>query len=227
MGHAVRLAAEDAKAKIAALARELGEPEGSNIPLRELFVKKYGMQAGNIVGSAAYKPDYVPPDPATGQTPEATPFWMPAGTGVEVEVDTEAGHIQILRLINVADVGRLINPKIVETQLSGAALMQLGFTLFEKMHLEGGQVVNASLADYKIPGIHDVPQMLNEAVENTQSNGPFGAKGVGEVGTFGVSPAIANAVEDAVGVRLTELPMTPEAVLRAIRTKQGRPLAEA
>jgi CO/xanthine dehydrogenase Mo-binding subunit len=227
MGHAVRLAAEDAKAKIAALAREVGEPEGSNIPLRELFVKKYGMQAGNIVGTAAYKPDYAPPDPATGQTPNATPFWMAAGAGVEIEVDTETGHIKILRLINVADVGRAINPKIVETQLSGAALMQLGFTLFEKMHLEGGQVVNASMADYKIPGIHDVPPMLNETVENTQSNGPFGAKGAGEVGTFGVSPAIANAIEDAVGVRLTELPLTPEAVLRAIRASQGRPLEDA
>jgi CO/xanthine dehydrogenase Mo-binding subunit len=227
MGHAVRLAAEDAKAKIAALAREVGEPEGSNIPLRDLFVKKFGMQAGNIVGSAAYKPDYAPPDPATGQTLNATPFWMPAGAGVEIEVDTETGHLKILRLINVADVGRSINPKIVETQLSGAALMQLGFTLFEKMHLEGGQVVNASLADYKIPGIHDVPPMLNETVENVQSNGPFGAKGVGEVGTFGVSPAIANAIEDAVGVRLSELPLTPEAVLRAIRASQGRPLEDA
>jgi CO/xanthine dehydrogenase Mo-binding subunit len=99
--------------------------------------------------------------------------------------------------------------------------------MFEKMYLERGQVVNASLADYKIPGIHDVPPMLNETVENVQSNGPFGAKGAGEVGTFGVSPAIANAIEDAVGVRLTELPLTPEAVLRAIRAKQGRPLEDA
>ena len=69
--------------------------------------------------------------------------------------------------------------------------------------------------------------MLNEAVENVQSNGPFGAKGVGEVGTFGVSPAIANAIEDAVGVRLTDCRSPPEAVLRAIRAKQGRPLEDA
>jgi CO/xanthine dehydrogenase Mo-binding subunit len=227
MGHAVRLAAEDAKAKIAALARELGLPEGTNMLLRDLFVKRYGMQAGNIVGSAAYKPDYVPPDPTTGETSNATPFWMPAGTGAEIEVDTETGRLKVLRLVNVADVGHLINPKIVETQISGAALMQLGFSLFEKMHLDGGQVVNASLADYKIPGIHDVPPMLNEAVENEQSNGPFGAKGVGEVGTFGVSPAIANAIEDAIGVRLTELPLTPEAVLRAVRAKHGRALEDA
>ncbi len=226
MGHAVRLAAEDAKAKIAELAREVGEPEGSNTPLADLFVKKYGMRAGNIVGTGSYKPDYTPPDPATGQTPNATPFWMAAGAGVEVEIDTETGRLRVLRLINVADVGNPINPKIVETQLSGAATMQLGFTLYEKMHIDGGQITNASLADYKIPGIHDVPPMENEAVEAYQSNGPFGGKGVGELATFGVSPAIANAIDDAVGVRLTELPLTPEAIFRALRAKDGKPLED-
>jgi CO/xanthine dehydrogenase Mo-binding subunit len=228
MGHAVRLAAEDAKAKIAALAKEVGEPEGSNTPLGELFRKKYGMQAGNIIGTGTYKPDYVPPDPATGLTPNATPFWMVAGAGAEVEVDTETGHVRVTRLITVADVGKAINPRIVETQLSGGALMQLGFTMFEKMHIDGGQVTNASLADYKVPGLHDVPAVMqNEAVDTYQSNGPFGAKGVGEVATFGVSPAIANAIDDAVGVRLMELPLNPEAVLRALRQKAGKPLEDA
>jgi CO/xanthine dehydrogenase Mo-binding subunit len=227
MGNAVRLAAEDAKARLAALAREVGEPDGSNVPLPELFVKKYGMRAGNIVGTGSYKPDYTPPDPQTGLTPNATPFWMVAGAGAEIEVDTETGRLKVLRLINVADVGTPINPKIVETQLSGAAIMQLGFTLFEKMHIDGGQVINASLADYKIPGIHDVPAMVNEAVDAFQSNGPYGGKGVGELATFGVSPAIANALDDAIGVRLTELPMTPEAVFRALRAQQNRPLEDA
>jgi CO/xanthine dehydrogenase Mo-binding subunit len=227
MGHAVRLAAEDAREKLKSLAREVGEPEGSNTPIRELFLKRYGMQAGNIVGTGTYKPDYVPPD-QNGLTPNATPFWMVSGAGAEVEVDTETGHVRILRLITVADVGKAINPKIVETQLSAAALMQLGFTMFEKMHIDGGQVTNASLADYKIPGLHDVPAvMLNEAIEAYQHNGPFGAKGVGEVGTFCVSPAIANAIEDACGVRLTELPLNPESVFRALRAKAGQPLAEA
>jgi CO/xanthine dehydrogenase Mo-binding subunit len=226
MGHAVRLAAEEARAKIAALRRELGEPEGSNAPLAELFQKKYGMQAGNIVGTGTYKPDYVPPD-ANGLTPNATPFWMAAGSGVEIEVDTETGHVRVTRLINVADVGKPINPKIVETQLSGGSLMQLGFTMFEKMHIDGGQVTNASLADYKIPGMHDVPLVMeNEAVDAYQENGPFGAKGVGELATFGVSPAIANAIEDAVGVRLTELPLTAEAVFRALRAKNNSPIGD-
>jgi CO/xanthine dehydrogenase Mo-binding subunit len=228
MGHAVRLAAEEVRDKIAALARELDLPEGSNIPVSEMFKKKYGMQAGNIVGTGTYKPDYVPPEPGTGLTPNATPFWMVSAAGAEVEVDTETGHVRITRLINVADCGRPINPKIVETQISGAALMQLGFTMFEKMHIDGGQVTNASLADYKIPGIFDVPAVMeNEAIEAFQHNGPFGAKGVGEVATFCVSPAIANAIDDAVGVRLTELPLNPEAVLRALRAKDGHPLEDA
>jgi len=227
MGHAVRLAAQDARDKIKALARDVGEPEGSNIPLPELFKKKYGMQAGNIVGTGSYKPDYVPPDPATGLTPNVTPFWMCAASGAEVEVDTETGHVRIARLVTVVDCGRPLNPKIVETQISGAALMQLGFTMFEKMHIDAGQVTNASLADYKIPGILDVPRVMeNEAVDAHQSNGPFGAKGVGETATFCVSPAIANAIEDACGVRLTALPLNAEAVFRALRAKANKPLGD-
>ena len=227
MGHAVRLAAQDARDKIKALARDVGEPEGSNIPLPELFKKKYGMQAGNIVGTGSYKPDYVPPDPATGLTPNVTPFWMCAASGAEVEVDTETGHVRIARLITVVDCGRPLNPKIVETQISGAALMQLGFTMFEKMHIDAGQVTNASLADYKIPGMLDVPRVMeNETVDAHQSNGPFGAKGVGETATFCVSPAIANAIEDACGVRLTALPLNAEAVFRALRAKADKPLGD-
>jgi CO/xanthine dehydrogenase Mo-binding subunit len=225
MGHAVRLAAEEAKAKILALARDLGLPEGTNYSIADLFQKKYGMQAGNIVGTGAYKPDYVPPQPGTGLTPNVTPFWMISGVGAEVEIDTETGHVRIARLVNVCDIGRPINPKICESQISGAAMMQLGFTMFEKMQFDGGQVTNASLADYKIPGMHDLPAIMeNEMIEACQHNGPFGGKGVGEVATFCVSPAIGNAIDDAVGVRLTELPLTPEAVLRALRAKAGRPL---
>ena len=82
---------------------------------------------------------------------------MIAGAGAEVEVDTETGHVKITKLVNVVDCGKAINPKTVTTQISGAALMHVGFTMFEKMYIDGGQVTNASLADYKIPGFHDVP----------------------------------------------------------------------
>ncbi len=226
MGHAVRLAAEDARSKIDALRREVGEPEGSNTPVSGLFIKKYGMKAGNIVGSGSYKPDYVAPDHDTGASTAITPFWMVAGTGAEVEVDTETGRVRVTKLVNAVDCGTLVNPRIVETQISGAAIMQLGFTLFEKIHLDNGQITNASLADYKIPGIADVPPvMINEAIDAFQSNAPFGAKGVGESATMPLSPAIANALDDAIGVRLTELPITPEAVFRALREQAGMPLA--
>ncbi len=227
MGNAVKLAAEDARSKIAALAAELGMPEGSNVPLAELFRKKYGMQAGNIVGVGSYIPSYQSPDHDTGQSENVTPFWMVGGNGAEVEVDTETGHVRVTKLVNVVDVGRPINPKIVETQISGAVIMQLGFTTQESMEFDNGQVTNASLADYKIPSILDIPPtMVNEAVDAEQSNGPFGAKGVGESGTFGVSPAIANAIDDAVGVRLTSLPLTAEAVYRGLRAKNNDPLED-
>jgi CO/xanthine dehydrogenase Mo-binding subunit len=208
MGNAVRLAAEDARAKLRALAAEAGLPEGTNYPPAEIFKKRYGMQAGNVIGTGSFVPSYKAPDAQTGQSDNVTPFWMVGGAAAEVEVDTETGHVRILRLINAADCGKLINPAVARTQLSGAAIMQLGFT------------------DYKIPGIGDVPPMENELVAAEQHSGPFGAKGLGETGTFGVSPAIANAIHDAVGVRITELPITAEAVLRALRAKAGRPLED-
>jgi CO/xanthine dehydrogenase Mo-binding subunit len=215
-GNAVKLAAEDAMKKINELRAELQLP--SDTPIADVFRKKYGMRAGSVIGAGNFIPPYTPPD-ENGQTENATPFWMVGATGVELDVDTETGRVRITRLVNVADVGTPVNPKIVETQLSGAAIMQLGFTLFEKMQFdENGQLRNASLADYKIPGFLDLPEtMVNEAVVAEQKTGPYGAKGVGETGTFGVSPAVANAIHDAVGVRLTELPMNPEAVFNALR----------
>jgi CO/xanthine dehydrogenase Mo-binding subunit len=227
MGNAVQLAAEDAKARLQALAKEAGLPDDYDGPVREIFNKRYGMQAGTVVGFGSYIPSYTPPDKTNGQSENVTAFWMIGGTGVELAVDTETGHVKIERMINVVDCGTPLNPKIVETQLSGAAIMQLGFTMFEKMEFDAGQVTNASFADYKIPGFHDIPvNMENHMVEAYQPAGPFGAKGVGESSTFGVSPAIANAIEDAVGVRLTELPMTPETVYRALRAHQNNPLED-
>jgi CO/xanthine dehydrogenase Mo-binding subunit len=216
MGNAVKLAAEDALRKLNELRTQLQLP--ADCPIPDIFKKKYGMQAGNVAGAGSYIPAYKSPD-ANGLTDNATPFWMVGGSGVEVEVDTETGKVRITRLVNVADVGTPINPKIVETQISGAAIMQLGFTLHEKMEFDAqGQLRNASFAEYKIPGLLDLPgSMVNEAVVAEQNTGPFGGKGVGESGTFGVSPAIANAIHDAVGVRLTALPLSAEAVFMALQ----------
>ena len=106
-------------------------------------------------------------------------------------------------------------------------MMQFGFTMQEKIEFDGGQITNASFADYKIPSILDIPlRCRTKRWSREQGTGPFGAKGVGESGTFGVSPAIANAIEDACGVRLTELPLTAEKVFRALRAAQGKPLED-
>jgi CO/xanthine dehydrogenase Mo-binding subunit len=218
MGNAVKLAAEEAKKKLEEMRSELQLPPDAEI--RDIFKKKYGMQAGTVVGTGSFVPTYKSPD-ANGLTDNATPFWMVGGTGVEVEVDTETGRVRVSRMVNVGDVGTPINPRIVETQISGASIMQLGFTLLEKMQFDGnGQLRNASLAEYRIPGFLDLPgSITSEVVVAEQKTGPFGGKGVGETGTFGVSPAIANAVHDAVGVRITELPLTPEAVYMAMQKK--------
>ncbi|OAI50406.1 aldehyde oxidase, partial [Betaproteobacteria bacterium SCGC AG-212-J23] len=218
-GNAVKLAAEDARKKLEELKKELHL--SAETPIADVFKKKYGMRAGSIVGVGSFIPPYTPPD-ENGQTDNATPFWMVGASGVELEVDTETGRVRVTRLVNVADVGTPINPRVVETQLSGAAIMQLGFSLFEKMLFDAeGQLRNASLAEYKIPGFLDVPENItNEAVVAEQRNGPFGGKGVGETATFGVSPAIANAIHDAIGVRLTDLPMNPEEVWKKLSERR-------
>ena len=216
MGNAVRLAAQDARDKLAKLRQDLGL--AAEATAKDIFKKKFGMSAGSVLGTGSFIPSYTPPD-ANGLTDNATPFWMVGASGVELEVDTETGRVRVTRLVNVADVGTPINPKIVETQLSGAAIMQLGFTLSEKMVFDAdGQLRNPSLAEYKIPGLLDIPgDIVSEAVSAEQQTGPFGAKGVGETGTFGVSPAVANAVHDAVGARLTSLPLTAESVFQALQ----------
>jgi len=240
MGHAVRAAAEDVRGQVLRIAAtsldadpselecldaEVVSTRGARMTLREIMLARFAMQAGTIVGVGSYTPPYTKPDPVTGQSPGITPFWMLGGAGAEISVDTETGRIEVTKLVNVADVGRAINPASVDRQLTGAAIMQLGFTLFEEMVFSDGQVVNASLADYKIPGFLDLPRDLSAAyVEVPHTHGPYGAKGVGETGVFSPSPAIANALYDAVGVVVRELPLTPERVLRAIREAEGRPL---
>lgn len=226
MGHALRNAADDLRARLAAMAAEVGITDATPATAAQVLRKKFGMQAGNIIGVGSYIPPYTPPDYSTGQSPNITPNWMVGANGVEVEVDIETGHVRILRLENVVDCGTPINPKVVESQISGGAIMQMGISMFENMEFDAqGQLRNASLSGYRIPGILDIPQAIgNEAVEATQSNGPFGAKGIGESATFGLSSAIAEAIEDAVGVRLTSLPLTPEAVYRALAAAKGEPM---
>jgi CO/xanthine dehydrogenase Mo-binding subunit len=237
MGNAVRRAADDARAQLLRIAATIlkadaGELEctdgavisrsGARMTFRDVMVARFAMQAGNIIGIGSFIPPYEKPDHETGQSRQITPFWMLGGAGAEVEVDTETGRIHVTKLVNVGDAGTAINPAVVERQLIGAGTMQFGFTVFEEMLFDEGQVVNASFADYKIPGMLDLPQELSgELVEVPHQQGPFGAKGVGETGMFCVSPAIGNALYDAIEVRVLEMPLTPERVLRALREAQG------
>ncbi len=218
MGRAVQLAAADAKRKIAELATDLGLPEGSNLPLAEMLRRKYGMQAGNIIGVGSFIPDYEKPNYTTGQSAKMTPFWGVAASGAEVEIDTETGQFTVTKLINVADAGVAMNPKLLLAQLSGSGIMQLGMTTTENMVFHDGQLTNGSLSDYKIMSLLDMPrEYINEYVDTRQADGPFGAKGAGESTSLTVSPALGNAIADAIGVCPSDLPLTPESLFQAMR----------
>jgi CO/xanthine dehydrogenase Mo-binding subunit len=140
---------------------------------------------------------------------------------VEIEVDEVTGKIEVLRAWSAHDVGRAVNPVSCEGQIQGGFVQGLGYALYEQMIWDDdGRLANPSLADYKLPGTLDVPPVIEPIViEDPDPTGPFGAKGVGEISLVGVAPAIANAVAQAVGVRLRRLPMTPERVFDAMEAR--------
>jgi xanthine dehydrogenase molybdenum-binding subunit len=142
--------------------------------------------------------------------------------GVEVEVDKETGKVEILRYVSSHDVGRALNPMLLEGQIYGGAMMGIGYALTEQLVLREGEVQNPSLRDYNMLTAGDVVPMKSFIVETKDEHGPFGAKGIGEPGCVPSAPAIANAIYDAVGVRITDLPITPEKVLAALKEKEGR-----
>ena len=160
-------------------------------------------------------------DPETSQGDAyATYGW--ATQLVEVEVDTETGHVKVVRIVSATDAGKAINPVAVEGQIQGGAAMGLGFALYEQHILEGGISRTGSLAFYMVPTSMDVPEIECEIVEVPDPRGPFGAKGVAEPATIPTTPAILNAIYDAVGVRITETPATPERVFYAIQETNAR-----
>lgn len=136
--------------------------------------------------------------------------------GVEVEVDTETGQIKVLKYIAVHDVGKAINPMLLEGQIYGGIMMGLGYALTEELKFEKGELKNPNFLDYKILTAKDVPLIEVVLIEPYEPRGPFGAKGIGEPGCVPTAPAIANAIYDAVGIRVRQLPITPEKVLRQL-----------
>jgi len=225
-GNAVRLAAEKLRQRLAAVAAEelntlpdslsfhdgrVVNPAGRSLPFVEVAILA---RRGGRAPEAFYEyraPDTVP----LGQAGDAH-FAYGFGTqAAQVEVDLTTGEVKVLRVVAAHDVGRAINPLAVEGQIEGGIMMGIGYALTEEFRVEQGIVKSDNLARYKIPTIRYMPEVHSIILEYRTSEGPFGAKGIGEVTSIPTTPAILNAIYNACGVRLTQLPATPQRVLQA------------
>jgi len=238
MGNAVKQAAADARQQLFEVAAEQLEvvPEdlearggcifikgagGKGIPIAQI---RMGMTYGKgrpIIGRGTFSvPDATPLDRETGQGELPSVFWLYGAQAAEVEVDPTTGKIEVLRMVAAHDVGRVMNHLNCVQQIEGALIQGLGHTLMEELKLEDGRVLNPNLRDYKVPtSLDDVPEVKTIFVEARHERGPYGAKGVGEPSLTPTAPAIGNAIYDAIGVRIKDLPITPEKVLQALRSK--------
>jgi len=142
-------------------------------------------------------------------------------TGVEVEVDEQTGEVKILKMVSAHDVGKAMNPTLLLGQIYGAAYTGVGYGLTEEIKVQNGRVMNPGFRDYQMLTAMDVVPIEPVIVEPGDEDGPYGAKGVGEPGLVPTAPAIANAVYDAIGVRITDLPITPEKILTALKERKG------
>jgi CO/xanthine dehydrogenase Mo-binding subunit len=138
-------------------------------------------------------------------------------TVAQVSVDTETGEVKVKKLFAAYDIGRAINPISVEGQIQGACAMGLGYTLSEEIMWENGKILNPNFGDYRMPTAADMPQIEPILVEPVDPDGPFGGKGMAEAALVPIAPAVANAIYNAVGVRIKELPITPEKILKALK----------
>jgi CO/xanthine dehydrogenase Mo-binding subunit len=171
------------------------------------------------VGSATFGTDATGLDPIDGSGRPWQAYVFGAQVA-QVEVDTVTGEVQVLGIWAAHDVGRAVNPQGVEGQIEGGVVQAIGQALMEEYKLDGGRTSTSGLAKYILPTSLDVPQVNTVIIEDPDPIGPLGVKGVGEPAMVPTIPAVMNAIYDAVGVRITELPATPEKVLMAIRRKQ-------
>jgi CO/xanthine dehydrogenase Mo-binding subunit len=202
----------------------VGAP-GMSTGFLEVSLRAHWGTGGPIIGESAFVFDAGELDPKLAFT-NGFLSWSSCGVYtfgaqiIEVEVDELTGKVEVIQVWSAHDVGRAINPGAVEGQIQGGVVQGLGYGLFEEMVWDGGRLANPSFMDYKIPGALDVPPRIDAIIiENPESTHPFGAKGIGEPPIVGVAPAIANAVSNAVGVRIRRLPVTAERVLRGIVDK--------
>jgi len=227
MGSAVKAAALDLRRQLIEAAVEILRVNASTITLSngqavsgdkqmtygQVVSAFFGMPGGELIGRGYMRPD--------GTLGKSLPLFWETGMGsAEIAVDEETGAIRVEKYVTVADVGKALNPLQAEGQDEGAAIQGLGNTLFEALEYENGQPLNASLVDYRVPRFTDLPALFTSAlVENSDGPGPYGAKGMGESGIVSVAPAIGNALFNATGVRIRDLPLTPERVWRALRDR--------
>jgi CO/xanthine dehydrogenase Mo-binding subunit len=213
-GQAVLAAADDALAKLAGFRAESGHTG----TLRETVKAYADAHAGlPLLAQGVYRPPTVKPDENKYGNPSAAyPF---AAHVAEVEVDTDTGQTRLVHYWAVHDSGTIINPATARSQVAGAVAQGAGWALLENVDLSGGVMRNPNFLDYRIPGAGDMPRLEVEFVDGYEPNGPMGAKSLGEVAINPVVAAIANAVHDAVGVRCTELPISPERLWTAIHDR--------
>ncbi|MDE3130502.1 MAG: xanthine dehydrogenase family protein [Acidobacteriota bacterium] len=229
-GLGVKRAAENVAARLRETAGELWDVDADLIELAQgharfaeesisfadLIAKRFGFRGGEIIEGGEVRPS----GGDTGSYAEGPFFWEVCVAAAEVEIDPETGVITVLRTSTIADVGKAINPQLVERQDEGATMQGVGNALFEEMRFDAGVLVNDSLLEYRVPRVGDLPrQMTSIIVENGDGPGPWGAKGCGEGAFAAIPAAIACAVADA-GVPMQELPLTPERVWRRIRELQ-------
>ena len=239
-GNAVRFAAEKARERILDIAsRELeidpsdleiadGEVVAKGAPDRKISVPDVAAAAtwtyGELITGtgAALKPYATVNDDDGSVEMEPHSAISYAACVADVEVDDETGEVRVERLVQVYDVGRAINPTLVEGQIDGGAMMGLGLGLLEEAYpyYPSPDHRGAEFGAYVAPALADLPDLDNVILENPSTDGPFGAKGIGEMANNAQPPAIASAIYDAVGVWVTEMPATPERVLRALDAKR-------
>jgi CO/xanthine dehydrogenase Mo-binding subunit len=235
-GNAVREAAEEVMAKIyhhGSLHFNSNHPEltvidgelyacdeSNRITYWELaeMVEEKGEK---LSAEGSFFPKTYAPDKKTGQTEKNYVAYTFMTQVMDVEVDTDTGIVEVMNVYTALDVGKAINPKNVEGQIEGGTVQGLGMALMEDQVIKEGITLNADMTNYLVPSIKDVPEFESTLVENEDSDGPFGSKGVGEPTLIAASPAVANAVFDAIGVRIKSLPLTPEKILDALEEKNN------
>lgn len=238
-GNAVRLVAEAMRAKLIGFASDqldaaaddlsldadgvVHAVTGVRVTLPDLIRTKFGARGATVTASENFTSWWYPYDKTTGLSEKVTEHWFAGAVAVRIAVDTWTGRIRTKHLAVAGDVGTAINPMLVEQQLTGSAIMGVGHTLFDQLVFDNGQMVNATLLDYQLPSIKDVPEVLTPIiVESAHREGPFGAKGVGETGILPVAPAYGNALRDACGIRVTSLPLTPERVMQHLDAREAK-----